>query len=127
MIMIKNSLLDEGLDLSQFDIIPFPIEKEENIFYFAPQNVTYFLTIYDEWGKKKKQKLKKLGLNVEVMWEKDISEKPTCATTIRKMISNNENTWLRMVPNAVSKYIFENALTKKIKDDCKDESNNNSQ
>jgi cytidyltransferase-like protein len=125
MMMIKNSLLDEGIDLSQFEIVPFPIEKEEAIPYFAPRDAVYFMTIYDEWGNRKKEKLKKLGLNVEVMWEKDISEKPACATMIRKMILDNDNTWLKMVPNEVSKYILENSLTQKIKDGYKDEGGDN--
>lgn len=126
MIMIKNALLSEGVPASQFDILPFPIENEENILYFTPQNAVYFLTIYDNWGKRKKEKLERLGLNVEILWEKDISEKPTCATVIRKMISDNENTWLNLVPGAVSKFILENSLTEKIKDNPKDEINNNS-
>jgi cytidyltransferase-like protein len=116
MIMIRDSLLDEKIELSQFDIVPFPIEKEEDILYFAPDNAIYFMTIYDEWGNKKKEKLEKLGLKVEVMWEKNISEKPVCATMIRKMIGNKDNTWLKMVPSAVSKYILEKSLDKKLMD-----------
>jgi molybdenum cofactor biosynthesis enzyme MoaA/nicotinamide mononucleotide adenylyltransferase len=115
MIMIKNSLLNEGIELSRFDIIPFPIEKEENISYFAPQDAIYFITIYDEWGKRKKEKLNKLGLSIEVMWEKNISQKPTSATLIRKMIADDEKNWVKMVPNAVSEYILENPLSQKIK------------
>jgi len=115
MIMIKNSLLEENIDASQFDIVPFPIEREEDIFCFTPQNATYFMTIYDEWGKRKKEKLEKLGLNIEVMWEKDISEKPTCSTIIRKMIAHGDTRWLGMVPSAVSNYILENSLDQRIK------------
>jgi MoaA/NifB/PqqE/SkfB family radical SAM enzyme len=116
MIMIKNSLLDEKIASTQFDIVPFPIEKEEDILYFAPKNAIYFMTIYDEWGKNKKEKLERLGLNVEVMWKKDISKKPTCATLIRKMIADQENTWLKMVPPAVSEFILDNSLDQRIRE-----------
>ncbi|MDR2410889.1 MAG: viperin family antiviral radical SAM protein [Bacteroidales bacterium] len=116
MIMIRNSLLDENIDASQFDIVPFPIEKEEDIFYFAPKEAVCFITIYDKWGNRKKEKLNKLGLHIEIMWEKDISMKPACATIIRNMIVNQNDAWLKMVPAAVSKYILENSLIQKIKE-----------
>ena len=50
-LMIRDSMLDAGINRGEFEIIPFPINYPERIKYYAPLNARYFITKYDDgWG-----------------------------------------------------------------------------
>ena len=112
--MIKNSMLEAGAKLSQFDIIPFPIEFPNKIFNYAPKDAKYYVTIYDKWGEKKLAILKELGLDTEVMWIRTNAQRLTSGTEVRTLIEQDKE-WKHLVPNAVYKYITENNLISTIK------------
>ena len=88
--MLRGSLIEAGVSADSFTIIPFPIEDPERISEYAPRDAIYFITIYDDWGKKKLDVLSGLGLKTDVMWRKDISEKGCSATDIRKLIRESK-------------------------------------
>ncbi len=112
--MIKSSLIDTGINANEFDIVPFPIHKIEFIKYYIPLNAVIFATIYDSWGRKKIELFKKIGFNVEILWERDLNSRFTTGTEVRERIKNNQK-WSHLVPNAVYKYIKENKLDEIIK------------
>lgn len=112
--MIKNSMLEAGVGLSQFDIIPFPIEYPEKILNYAPADAKYYVTIYDKWGEKKLSILKGLGLDTEVMWIRTDADRLTSGTEVRTLIEHDKD-WKHLVPNAVYAYITENNLISTIK------------
>lgn len=112
--MIRLAMLENNIKESEFSIVPFPIEQPELIFNFVPSDATFFLTIYDEWGKEKLKRLKQLGLTVDVMWERSESEKPVSGSLVRKMIAE-ENSWEHLVPKAVYEYIKSHNLDSRIK------------
>lgn len=112
--MIRDSLIENGVDKTKFDIVPFPIENENFIFNYVPLDATFFITIYDKWGEEKLKKLKSLNLEVDVLWKKDISLKPTSATFIRNLIKDNKP-WSHEVPKSVYNYILKNDLVRRIK------------
>ena len=113
--MIRDSLLELGIERSRFEIVPFPINYPQKIKYYVPKNATYFITIYDDWGYAKKKELESLGYDVEVMWNKPINEKPTSGTEVRDKIFHDKE-WKHLVPEAVYNYIIINKLDKRIKD-----------
>ena len=84
--LIKFALLEVGLDTLEFSIVPFPINLPELYRYYVPLDATLFLTIYDQWGRKKQALFASLGLNVEVLWEKPSHEKGITSTEIRQKI-----------------------------------------
>jgi len=112
--MIKESLLETGLKRDEFDIVPFPINFPDLIKYYVPtEKSVFYITIYDEWGWKKKQLLESIGVKVEVLWVKKESEKSTTGTEIRKRIREG-NDWKELVPPAVYRLIKEWKLDEKL-------------
>ena len=108
-IMLKNSLIEYGLKQSEFDIIPFPIENTDLLLQFIPPKAKHYMTIYDQWGCHKYKLLTELGLDVEVMWIRDNSERFSSGTEVRRRIRENEE-WESLVPPAVYKYIRDNDI-----------------
>lgn len=110
--MITQALLDNGLSLYKFDIIPFPIDKPNLLPDFLPITVTIFTTIYDEWNKYKIEVLKKQGYKVEILWEESV--KTVDGINIRNQILNDNEIWKRNVPQAtidvVEKYHIRDRL-----------------
>jgi nicotinamide-nucleotide adenylyltransferase len=68
--MIRSSLVEAGLPLSDFSVVPFPINLPELYKYYVPMQATFFLTIYDQWGRRKLEQFQALGLKTEVLWSK---------------------------------------------------------
>lgn len=112
--MIRDSLLEAGLNHSQFDIVPFPIEDPEEISNYAPTDALYYVSIYDDWGRKKRDTLKMLGLRTEVLYERPPEEKTLCSTDIRQRIRQGAH-WSDLVPGAVYRYITQHGLEERIR------------
>lgn len=102
--MVREALVEAGLDLRQFSIVPFPINFPELLKYYVPMDATFFLTIYDEWGEKKLIRFKELGLTTEVLWRRPLARKGQTASEIRDKISATEP-WQDLVPPAVARLI----------------------
>jgi cytidyltransferase-like protein len=102
--MIRDSLIDEGVNAKEFDIVPFPVHKLHIVKYYIPLNATIFATVYDDWGRKKIEIFKNMGFNVKILWERTLEERFTTGTEVRKRIIENEK-WEHLVPAPVYKYI----------------------
>lgn len=120
---IKGALIEAGLSLDEFDIVPFPINFLEKIFNYAPRNAIYYMSIYEPWGEEKEKTLKALGLKVDVFQKGTFDEKENNSTSIREKIYHNED-WKDEVPNYVYKYITKNHLDKRISKFIEEELNN---
>lgn len=108
--MIKNSILNLGLNRNDFGIIPFPINFPELILNYAPKNATYFVTVlnndpHNEWNYKKVKILKNLGLHVKLKYH----ERVISSTSIREKMRNGSE-WSHLVPRSVYRYITSNGL-----------------
>ncbi len=114
-LMIKESLLDEGLSPHEFSIVPFPINFPELWKFYVPLDAVFFLTIYDEWGRKKRELLEKSGLKVEVLWEKPLSQKGISATQVRNLIKTGNPEWKKLVPSGTIRVIEKLHLAEKLK------------
>ncbi len=102
--MIRASLLEIGIDRNEFEIVPFPINYPEILQYYVPMNSRFYLTIYDDWGRTKLKILRSQGLDVEVMWERNDSDRLTSATEVRRLILKGDK-WHHLVPPAVVEVI----------------------
>lgn len=111
--MIRDSMIEFGVNKEKFDIVPFPIENPEKIKNYVPTDAVFFMTIYDQWGEYKFITLNELGFNVEIMWKKNISEKNISGSMIRKLIREGEK-WEHLVPKSVYDYIIKNNLIERI-------------
>lgn len=113
--MIQGAMIESGISLYDFDIVPFPVNYPELIFCYTPRRAKYYMTIYDEWGTEKKTALEKIGCIVEVMWKKNIDQKLISGTDVRQCIRAGK-AWKQYVPLSVFKYITEHGLDKRIVD-----------
>jgi nicotinamide mononucleotide adenylyltransferase len=97
--MVQAVLKAEGVLSDAFSIVPFPINFPELLKYYVPLDATFFLTIYDDWGKKKLERFRSLLLNVEVLWERALSEKGISGDSIRRRIVEGKP-WEELVPES---------------------------
>ena len=114
LVMLRDSLVEAGIDRSRFDVIPFPVEYPEHIANFAPPEAVYYMTIYDDWGRHKYETLRGLGLQVEILWVRDDSQRLTSGTQVRRRIAQGEN-WKQLVPPAVYRYITSQGLDARLR------------
>ena len=103
-IIIRAALLEKGLNYSEFSITPFPINLPELIKYYVPLDAVFFLTIYDDWGRQKKQYLESLGLQIHVLWEVTLENKGLSSSNIREAMINGEE-WEHLVPLSVASFM----------------------
>lgn len=101
--MIRAALLESGITTEEFSIVPFPISRPDLLAGCAPADATYYLTIYDAWGREKKQRLESLGLKTHVMWEKSPEEKGLTGKAVRTAIREGRD-WKSMIPKSVAEY-----------------------
>jgi nicotinamide-nucleotide adenylyltransferase len=95
--IIQEVLLERGLDPGNFSIVPFPVNFPELYRYYLPLDAVFFLTIYDEWGNRKLEIFRSMGLNVEILWTRPPEEKGISATEVRERMSRGER-WEYLVP-----------------------------
>ena len=100
-LMIRDVLSEEGLSAQEYSLVPFPVNRPELYRFYVPLDGTFFLTIYDDWGRRKKELFTSLGLQIEVLWEKPPEEKGLLAGEIRKRMARGDP-WEMMVPRAVA-------------------------
>ncbi|MCC8138345.1 MAG: adenylyltransferase/cytidyltransferase family protein [Clostridiales bacterium] len=53
--MIRGSMLENGISLQEFDIVPFPINYPDLLRNYVPMDARFYMTIYDQWGIRKKR------------------------------------------------------------------------
>ena len=100
-LLIKAMLAGEGMAMDDFSITPFPISFPDRYRYYVPMDALFFLTIYDDWGRKKLSYFRSLGLKTHILREVDESEKGISATTIRQLMVNDAP-WEHLVPGSVA-------------------------
>ena len=100
-IMVQQALREAGVDPSGFAVVPFPINFPELYKDYVPMDATFFLTIYDDWGRRKLERFRQLGLKTDVMWEVPIEQKGLSASDIRRLMVEGKP-WKDKVPPSAS-------------------------
>ncbi|MBN1547625.1 MAG: nicotinate-nucleotide adenylyltransferase [Syntrophaceae bacterium] len=95
--LIKETLLAAGIDCRHFTIVPFPINLPELYFHYVPREAIFFVSIYDDWGRKKRDIFESLGLKTHVLWEVTLEEKGISGSDIRTAMIMNQP-WEHLVP-----------------------------
>ncbi|MFX0141440.1 MAG: adenylyltransferase/cytidyltransferase family protein [Candidatus Hodarchaeota archaeon] len=101
-VMVQAALIEQGLKLSEFSIVPFPINVPELIKYYVPIDTIFFLTIYDDWGRQKKRFFESLGLKIHVLWEVTLENKGLSSSDIRKAMIEDKQ-WEHFLPKSVAR------------------------
>lgn len=111
--MVCAALTAEGVGEKDFSVVPFPINFPELYRYYVPLDAIFFLTIYDEWGEKKLEMFKSLGLKTEILWQRTPETKGLSATEVRRLIAADEP-WKHLVPPAVARLVKEFDLAARL-------------
>lgn len=111
--MVESVLLEAGLGREEFDIVPFPIGRPELIRYYIPAGTRIFVTILDEWGRTKTDRLKDFGYGVEVLWERH--DKIISSSMIRRRMADGED-WSAFVPAATHRFVTGQGIDLRIRE-----------
>ena len=71
-------------------LIPFAVNRPELYRFHVPMDGTFFLTICDDWGRRKMGMLASVGLKIEILWEKPPGEKGLRGGDIRQRVARGE-------------------------------------
>jgi nicotinamide mononucleotide adenylyltransferase len=112
-VMLREILLEQGLDFREFSLVPLPINFPDLYRYYVPLEATFFLTIYDAWGERKLKLFESLGLKVEILWRRPASEKGLTATAIRRRMGRGQP-WEHLVPAAAARLVKEMDLLARL-------------
>ncbi len=114
-VMVRMTLVEEGLGIHEFSVVPLPINVPELYRYYVPLDATFFLTIYDEWGATKLLMFQSLGLKTEILWRKPLAEKGLTAAHVRAEIAAGRP-WEHLVPPAAARIMKEMDLLERIRE-----------
>lgn len=101
MLLVKCALTDAGLEGSDFSITPFPVNFPELYSAYVPLEACFFLTIYDQWGRRKLEHFQALGLKTKVLWERTPQTKGLSGSQVRKAMAAGEP-WEHLVPESTA-------------------------
>ena len=104
LIILQDALFEAKLKNDEFTIVPFPINFPQLLKYYTPEEGIHYLTIFDEWGENKNDKLKKYGLKTSILYKRDNSEKKISSTMVRELIVRKGN-WKELVPKSTAKHL----------------------
>jgi nicotinamide mononucleotide adenylyltransferase len=100
-VMVREALLRAQAGCASFSVVPFPINIPELYRYYVPLDAVFFMTICDEWGRKKLDLLSAQGLKVEVMWERSPEKKGITGAQVRQCMIAGEP-WEHLVPESTA-------------------------
>lgn len=113
LMMIRKAILAAGVKCEEFEVVPFPVDQPEYLKYYVPFDGVFFVTIYDNWGRKKAEMFKAMGLDVEIMWDRTKEDRFTSGSEIRERIALKKP-WKHLVSSQVYAYIRTNSLEKRV-------------
>jgi nicotinamide-nucleotide adenylyltransferase len=102
--LIRAALVEYGVALQDFSIVPLPISHPDRYRFYVPLDAVFFLSIYDDWGKRKREYFESLGLKTLVLREVTLEEKGISGTDVRERMRNREP-WQHMVPKSVAELL----------------------
>ena len=113
--MLCQALLEFGMEKTEFDIIPFPVDYPEHVLQYVPQSAIYFIGLSTQSDRQKRRILEKLGMKVEILWKRDKEQRGITEKEVLDMIVN-DGRWEQHVPKSTARYMKKEKLVLKIKD-----------
>lgn len=113
-VMIRETLVEAGLGWTDFSVVPFPVNFPELYKYYVPLDAVFFLTIYDEWGRRKLEWFRGQGLATEILWTRSSADKGLSAGYIRRLMAEGAQ-WTHLVPAAATRRLVEWDIPERLK------------
>lgn len=111
--LIRRLFEDRALPADTYSFSPFPIDEPEIMHKFIGKDVKCFTTLVEDWNTEKITRLKSLGYDVDVLWNR-VGLKGISATHIRALAFRKEPLWRTAVSPSIAllldEYDFENRL-----------------
>jgi nicotinamide mononucleotide adenylyltransferase len=102
--LVRASLEEANIAHKDFSVGPFPINLPDLYKYYVPMDAVFYLTIYDQWGRKKLDMFRSLGLKTEVMWARKPEEKGLTGAGVRRLMALDEP-WEHLVPSSTARLL----------------------
>ena len=96
-LMVRDSLLGEGIAAREFVVVPFPIQEPALCRHYVSESAVHFVRVYSEWEEEKVRRLRAHGFTVEVL--DPGKEKAVSGTQVRGLIRSGL-AWGHLVPKA---------------------------
>lgn len=96
-LLVWAAMRAEGIGADELAVVPFPVNFPELYGYYVPLDAVFYLTIYDEWGRRKRALFEERGLRTEVLWERLPEEKGIASTEVRRRMVHGES-WEQLMP-----------------------------
>ncbi len=113
-LMMKAALVEAGMSHTRFSVVPFPINRPKLWRYYVPLDAMFFLTIYDDWGRRKLDMFNSMNLETEILWERPLQRKGITATQVRERILRGEP-WDELVPASTYRLLNEWGIDRLLK------------
>jgi len=113
-ICVREGLLECDVPYKDFSIVPLPINFPELFRYYVPLDAVFFLTVYDEWGRRKCRMLQSMGLRTETMWEKPPQQKGISAADVRRLMVSH-GPWEHLVPPSTRELMNQWAVPERLR------------
>ena len=112
-LMVRAVFREQGIHPDTYSIVPFPVNFPDLYKYYVPLEAVFFLTIYDEWGKRKLRYFTDMGLATHVLWEVPPEKKGLSAADIR-MRMLEKAPWTHLVPPAAARLLVEWKIAERL-------------
>lgn len=102
--LVRAVLEEAGVPHAECSVTPFPVNLPELYGCYVPLNATFLLSIYDDWGRRKLEYFRSLGLRTHVLWEVEPSAKGLSASDIRADMASGRE-WRDRLPPASARLL----------------------
>jgi cytidyltransferase-like protein len=102
LMMVRETLLDEGVNLKRVMIVPFPINFPERWHYYLPAKVLQFIRVFSPWEEEKANRFREMGFPVEVLHPG--SAKTIEGREVRRLLQQG-GAWRALVPPGVARVV----------------------
>jgi len=99
--LVRAALLEAGVGHEEFSVVPLPVNAPELYQYYVPMDAAFFLSIYDDWGRRKRELFQSLGLRTEILREVSPEEKGVSGTEVRQAMAEGRP-WEQFVAPSVA-------------------------
>ena len=116
-LLVNSTMEESGFTRREFSVVPLPINHPWAYQYYVPMNAVFFLTMNDDWTRKKLELFKSLNLNIHILRDVSPEEKGLSATEVRRRIVTGQP-WKHMVPAGVYGLLEQWNISDRLKKIC---------